>query len=51
MKAGYFELFASIAKGVLARGLVLNRTCCIDLPDCIASQYISEHTIIINKHI
>ena len=31
MKAGYFELIASIAEGVSAHGLVLNHTCCIDL--------------------
>ena len=31
MKAGYFELLAGMAKGVLAHGLVLNHICCIEL--------------------
>ena len=37
LKTGYFELLTSMAKGVPAGGLLLNCTCCIDLPDCIAS--------------
>ena len=37
LKTGYFELLAGMAKGVAARGLVLNYTCCIDLLVCIAS--------------
>ena len=51
LKTGCFKLLAGMPKSVLARGLVLNYICCIDLLDCIASKYTSKHTIINNKHI
>ena len=49
LKTGYLLPVAGMAKGGPAHALVLNYTCCIDLPDCIASKYTSGHTVIINK--
>ena len=56
--AGYFKIerlatsnYFRYGQGCAARGLVLNYTCCINLPDCITSTYTSVHTVglIINE--
>jgi len=52
MKAGYFELIASIAKALPACGLQGPKSYLLYQPDSVAlhsSQYTFEHTLIISK--